>query len=69
MESEGDRGPWGKFKTEGEWELVKWLLQNIGHTQILKYLELPIVRCLTHSSIQNISKHQSDQGEANANVL
>jgi hypothetical protein len=44
MKSEGDKGPWGEFETEGEWELAKWLLQSIGHNQILKFLELPIVR-------------------------
>jgi hypothetical protein len=43
MKSEGDKGPWGEFETEGEWELAKWLLQSVAHNQILKFLELPIV--------------------------
>jgi hypothetical protein len=42
--AEGDKGPWGEFKTKGEWELAKWLLQNVGHNQIAKFLDLPIGR-------------------------
>jgi hypothetical protein len=45
LESEGDSGPWGEFESEGEWELAKWLLQNVGHNQLLKFLNLPIVHC------------------------
>jgi hypothetical protein len=44
FKNEGEGGPWGEFKTEGEWELAKWLLQNAGHNQIAKFLDLPIVR-------------------------
>jgi hypothetical protein len=43
LEAEGDR-PWGAFETESEWQLAKWLLQNAGHNQITKFLDLPIVR-------------------------
>lgn len=33
----------GPFKNEGEWELAKWLIKNIGHTQTEAFLQLPIV--------------------------
>jgi hypothetical protein len=46
LKSEGDSGPWGEFKSEGKWQLAKWLLQNVGHNQLLKFLDLPIVRCV-----------------------
>jgi hypothetical protein len=49
LESEGDSGPWGDFESEGQWQLAKWLLQNVRHNQLLKFLELPIVRCIFHS--------------------
>jgi hypothetical protein len=44
FKTKGDSGPWDKFKTEGEWKLAKWLLDNIGHNQITKFLNLSIVR-------------------------
>jgi hypothetical protein len=45
LESEGNSGPWGEFESKGEWELAKWLLQNIRHNQLLKFLDLPILCC------------------------
>jgi hypothetical protein len=60
LKSKGDKGPWGKFKTKGKWELAKWLLQNVGHNQILKFLELPIMHHLPHSSVQYINKCRLD---------
>lgn len=35
---------YGPFADEDEWELVKWLIKNVGHTQADKFLRLPIVR-------------------------
>ncbi|KAH9933838.1 uncharacterized protein B0H18DRAFT_819413, partial [Fomitopsis serialis] len=42
---------YGPFADEEEWELAKWLIKNIGHTQAENFLKLPIVR--TPSDIQN----------------
>jgi hypothetical protein len=44
LENEQEGRPWGVFETEGEWQLAKWLLQNVGHNQIANFLDLPIVR-------------------------
>lgn len=35
---------WGPFRDEEEWELAKWLIKNVGHTQADTLLKLPIVR-------------------------
>lgn len=34
---------WGSFHDEEEWELAKWLVQNVGQNQTDKFLKLPIV--------------------------
>ena len=34
----------GPFESEEEWELAKWLIKNVGHTQAETFLKLPIVR-------------------------
>jgi hypothetical protein len=54
--AEGEGGPWGVFETEGKWQLAKWLLQNVGHNQISKFLDLPIVRLSFPVSVL-VSKH------------
>lgn len=33
----------GPFRDDGEWELAKWLIKNVGHTQADIFLKLPIV--------------------------
>ena len=33
----------GPFESKEEWELGKWLIKNVGHTQAKKFLKLPIV--------------------------
>ncbi|KAI6043566.1 hypothetical protein EDC04DRAFT_2600033 [Pisolithus marmoratus] len=33
---------WGPFKSEEEWELVKWLIKNVGHGQADQFLWLNI---------------------------
>ncbi|KAH7903301.1 hypothetical protein BJ138DRAFT_1120524, partial [Hygrophoropsis aurantiaca] len=32
----------GPFKDDGEWELAKWLIKNVGHNQTEAFLKLPI---------------------------
>ena len=34
---------WGPFEDEDEWQLAKWLIQNIGQKQTDVFLKLPIV--------------------------
>ena len=33
----------GPFSNDTEWELVKWLIKNVGHNQAEEFLKLPIV--------------------------
>lgn len=35
--------PWAPFADEEEWELVKWLMKNVGQTKTDEFLKLPIV--------------------------
>ena len=34
----------GPFENDAEWELAKWLMKNVGHSQAEEFLKLPIVR-------------------------
>jgi len=34
---------WGPFRDEEEWELAKWLIKNVGHSQADHFPKLPIV--------------------------
>ncbi|TFK34351.1 hypothetical protein BDQ12DRAFT_613687, partial [Crucibulum laeve] len=34
----------GPFKSKDEWELAKWLIKNVGHTQMEEFLHLPIIQ-------------------------
>ncbi|KAI0728335.1 hypothetical protein C8Q72DRAFT_875895 [Fomitopsis betulina] len=43
---------YGPFADEDEWELVKWLIKNVGHTQADKFLRLPIIRNRAHPAYQ-----------------
>ncbi|KAG1823923.1 uncharacterized protein BJ212DRAFT_1534040 [Suillus subaureus] len=45
-----DEGMWGLFHNEDEWELVKWLIQNVGQNQTNKFLKLPIIKDQTSLS-------------------
>ncbi|KAL6305612.1 hypothetical protein BKA93DRAFT_844890 [Sparassis latifolia] len=44
---------YGPFKGEDEWELVKWLIKNVGHTQAEKFLKLPIIQSRVNPSFHN----------------
>ncbi|KAI5983673.1 hypothetical protein EDD15DRAFT_2178696 [Pisolithus albus] len=37
---------WGPFKSEGEWQLVQWLIKNVGHGQAEEFLRLNITDLL-----------------------
>ncbi|KAG2158515.1 Zn-finger domain-containing protein [Suillus bovinus] len=41
---------WGPFEDEDEWELAKWLIQNVGQNQADKFLKLPIIKEHTRPS-------------------
>ncbi|KAH9916939.1 hypothetical protein B0H21DRAFT_816102 [Amylocystis lapponica] len=43
----------GPFQSEEEWELAKWLIKNVGHTQAEKFLKLPIVQTRVKPSFHN----------------
>ncbi|KAH7905500.1 Zn-finger domain-containing protein [Hygrophoropsis aurantiaca] len=51
--SEENNRPWGPFDDEGEWELARWLIQNVGQMQTDKFLKLPIIREKTCPSYKN----------------
>lgn len=38
--------PWAPFVDEDEWELARWLAQNVGQKQADNFLKLPMVRNL-----------------------
>ncbi|KAI5985084.1 hypothetical protein EDD15DRAFT_2374584 [Pisolithus albus] len=44
---------WGPFKSEGEWQLVKWLIKNVGHGQAEEFLRLNIIQHKLQPSFQN----------------
>ncbi|KAG2107133.1 hypothetical protein DEU56DRAFT_750189 [Suillus clintonianus] len=50
---EADGAPWGPFDNEEEWELAKWLIQNIGQNQTDKFLKLPIIQNRAQVSYPN----------------
>ncbi|KIM54176.1 hypothetical protein SCLCIDRAFT_61199, partial [Scleroderma citrinum Foug A] len=37
---------WGPFGSDEEWQLAKWLIKNVGHTQAEKFLRLGIAELL-----------------------
>lgn len=37
------KNPWAPFENQDEWELARWLSQNMGQAQTESYLKLPIV--------------------------
>ncbi|KAF8160595.1 hypothetical protein BJ912DRAFT_915513 [Pholiota molesta] len=43
----------GPFRDEEEWELAKWLIKNVGHTQADALLKLPIIANKAKPSFQN----------------
>ncbi|EED77474.1 predicted protein [Postia placenta Mad-698-R] len=43
----------GPFESEEEWDLAKWLIKNVGHTQAEKFLKLPIIRNCIDPSFHN----------------
>ncbi|KAH9947697.1 hypothetical protein B0H21DRAFT_778363 [Amylocystis lapponica] len=38
----------GPFRDEGEWELARWLMKNVGHNQAEQFLKLPIIQQRVH---------------------
>ncbi|KAG2363978.1 hypothetical protein BDR07DRAFT_1280969 [Suillus spraguei] len=53
QETSNDEGVWGPFKDEEEWQLAKWLIQNVGQNQMDKFLKLPIIQNHTDISYTN----------------
>ncbi|KAG0691775.1 hypothetical protein DFH29DRAFT_883744 [Suillus ampliporus] len=50
---EANGTPWGPFDDEEEWELAKWLIQNVGQNQTDKFLKLPIIQNRAQVSYAN----------------
>ena len=50
---------WGPFRDEEEWELAKWLIKNVGHSQADNFLKLPIVSLMPflHENIHIHTNH------------
>ncbi|EPQ50928.1 hypothetical protein GLOTRDRAFT_133665 [Gloeophyllum trabeum ATCC 11539] len=44
---------WDPFQDEEEWELARWLVQNMGQSQMDEFLKLPITRNRTKPSYKN----------------
>ena len=41
---------WGPFEDERQWEVVKWLIRNVGHTSAESFLKLTAVRTSNSAS-------------------
>jgi len=41
---------WGPFESEEEWQLAKWLIKSVGHTQAENFLRLNVVSHMVCSS-------------------
>lgn len=39
---------WAPFTNQKEWDLVQWLIKNVGQKSIDEYLKLPIASFVTH---------------------
>ncbi|KIJ59637.1 hypothetical protein HYDPIDRAFT_100300 [Hydnomerulius pinastri MD-312] len=44
---------WGTFADEDDWELAKWLAENVGQTQTDKFLKLPMIQNRAGPSYKN----------------
>lgn len=44
-----------------EWELARWLVQNVGHNEAEEFLRLPIVSGLEVHTGKDMSLHNLDQ--------
>lgn len=44
---------YGPFESEEKWELVKWLIKNVGHMQTESFLKLPIIKDCVQPSFRN----------------
>ncbi|KAG1872229.1 hypothetical protein F4604DRAFT_1881036 [Suillus subluteus] len=70
-----DEGVWGPFKDEEEWQLAKWLIQNVGQNQTDKFLKLPIITCAdisytnNRTGTANIIRVAGDQVDLNGDVM
>ncbi|KIJ90638.1 hypothetical protein K443DRAFT_36586, partial [Laccaria amethystina LaAM-08-1] len=45
--------PWEPFASKEEWQLVTWLMANVGQNSTDEYLKLPIVRERSNLSFHN----------------
>ena len=45
-DSDAGRPPWDPFASKKEWELARWLINNVNQRATEEYLNLPIVRVL-----------------------
>ncbi|OCH83751.1 hypothetical protein OBBRIDRAFT_808769 [Obba rivulosa] len=43
----------GPFADDEEWNLAKWLIKNVGHTQADEFLKLPIIQSRVQPSYRN----------------
>lgn len=35
---------WGPFENDEQWQLMKWLVKNVGHNQAEEFFKLAVVR-------------------------
>jgi hypothetical protein len=45
-EETNGREPWEPYSSKDEWELARWLINNVNQKGTDKYLKLPIVSCM-----------------------
>ncbi|KAJ7572033.1 hypothetical protein C8J56DRAFT_1081438 [Mycena floridula] len=46
----------GPFRDDDEWQLAKWLIKNVGHTQTDHFLKLPIIQSRVAPSFETKDK-------------
>ncbi|KIK21722.1 hypothetical protein PISMIDRAFT_82263, partial [Pisolithus microcarpus 441] len=49
VETAENESMWAPFRTEGEWELARFLMKNVGQTKMDEFLKLDIIRDRTHT--------------------
>lgn len=50
----------GPFTRKAKWELVKWLMKNVGHNQVEEFLKLSIVSLYPFDMAWKYSQHHFD---------
>jgi hypothetical protein len=59
--------PWEPFEDEDEWQLARWLLENVNQRATKDFMKLPTVRCKPPSSFA--CPHLSPDAKTNPTII